>query len=129
LIRQKILEMDRKSAYSSTFQKYILLVWAAAIMWIYIGNIINFHQHHIWGKQLLPVAAATSRSKEKSLARGNDVQHSQLFKLSDPEIINIPDHRLSNPEIEVVPSSKPDVSRVHMVPIIGDHSLRAPPVA
>ena len=49
----------------SAFRKFILIGWALAVVWIYIGNLVNFHQHRIWGKQLIPVAAYTTRAKEK----------------------------------------------------------------
>jgi len=49
------------------FQKYLVVCLAFSVLWIYIGNIINFHQHRIWGKQLLPVASYVTRSKEKNL--------------------------------------------------------------
>jgi hypothetical protein len=61
--------MDHLPGIVTKFQKRIILVWAIAIMWIYIGNIINFHQHHIWGKQLIPVAYTSNRSKEKSIIK------------------------------------------------------------
>jgi hypothetical protein len=61
--------MDHLSDLNSKFYKRILIVWAIAILWIYVGNIINFHQHHIWGKQLIPVACSSSRSKEKSIIK------------------------------------------------------------
>lgn len=46
----------------------LLVGWAFAIFWLYIGNLVNFHQHKIWGKQLLPIACTTNRSKEKETA-------------------------------------------------------------
>jgi len=46
-------------------RKFILLGWALAVVWIYIGTLVNFHQHRIWGKQLIPVAAYSTRAKEK----------------------------------------------------------------
>jgi hypothetical protein len=61
--------MDHLSDRLSKFQRRIILLWAIAVMWIYIGNIINFHQHHIWGKQLIPVACTSNRSKEKSIIK------------------------------------------------------------
>jgi hypothetical protein len=61
--------MDHLSDSHSKFQRRIILLWAIAVMWIYIGNIINFHQHHIWGKQLIPVACTSNRSKEKSIIK------------------------------------------------------------
>jgi hypothetical protein len=61
--------MDHISDKIKTFHKRVLFVWAIAILWMYIGNIINFHQYHIWGKQLIPVACSSSRSKEKSIIK------------------------------------------------------------
>lgn len=50
---------------TSVFRKLILLGWALAIVWIYLGNLVNFHQNRIWGKQLIPVACYSTRAKEK----------------------------------------------------------------
>jgi hypothetical protein len=33
-----------------------------------MGNLVNFHQHHIWGKQLIPVACSSTRYKEEDTA-------------------------------------------------------------
>jgi len=63
------LKMDHISDTGKLFHKRVLLVWAVAILWMYIGNIINFHQYHIWGKQLIPVACTSTRSKEKSIIK------------------------------------------------------------
>lgn len=49
----------------SVIRKLVLIGWALAVVWIYIGNLVNFHQHRIWGKQLIPVAAYSTRAKEK----------------------------------------------------------------
>jgi hypothetical protein len=51
--------------FLSVLRKLILIGWALAVVWIYIGNLVNFHQHRIWGKQLIPVAAYSTRAKEK----------------------------------------------------------------
>ncbi len=64
--------MDKLNGMSAKSVKRILLVWVFAMMWMYVGNIINFHQHHIWGKQLIPVALTSNRSKEKSLVKYQD---------------------------------------------------------
>ena len=50
---------------TSVLRKTILIGWALAVLWIYLGNLVNFHQHHIWGKQLIPVACSSTRIKEK----------------------------------------------------------------
>jgi len=53
---------------TTLLRKVLLLGWAFAVIWIYIGNLINFHQHHIWGKQLMPVECSSTRVKEKDAA-------------------------------------------------------------
>ena len=50
-----------------TSRKRLVLLWAFAIGWFYLGSLINFHQHHIWGKSLIPQINACSRNKGKSL--------------------------------------------------------------
>lgn len=72
MIHQIKGSMGKFSRFTLASRKHIALMWAVAVMWIYLGNIINFHQHHIWGKQLIPVAATSQRSKEKLLS----IQHS-----------------------------------------------------
>jgi hypothetical protein len=52
---------------SATWKKVALFVWAAAILWIYIGSLVNFHQHKIWGRPLLPQLLFAKRDKEKHL--------------------------------------------------------------
>lgn len=47
------------------FRKLILLGWAFVVVWIYMGNLVNFHQNRIWGKQLIPLACYSTRAKEK----------------------------------------------------------------
>ncbi len=52
----------------SLLRKFILIGWALAVIWIYLGNLVNFHQNRIWGKQLIPVACSSTRVKEKDAA-------------------------------------------------------------
>jgi len=53
---------------SSVLRKMLLIGWAFAVLWIYVGNLVNFHQNRIWGKQLIPVAYSSTRVKEKDAA-------------------------------------------------------------
>lgn len=54
-------------------QKHLLLIWAFAIGWFYLGSLINFHQHHIWGKQMIPQVNSSTRNKSKTApGLGND---------------------------------------------------------
>jgi hypothetical protein len=50
-----------------TIKNTFLIFWAAAVLFICIGSLINFHQHKIWGKPLLPQLLYAKRDKEKSL--------------------------------------------------------------
>jgi hypothetical protein len=57
---------------SATSRKGLILLWVFAIGWFYLGSLINFHQHHIWGKSLIPQINACSRSKGKTLIGDNN---------------------------------------------------------
>ena len=55
----------------------VLSLWAVAILWICIGTLVNFHQHKIWGKPLLPELLYAKRDKEQTV---------DLVKLIKPDI-------------------------------------------
>ncbi len=46
-------------------RKYLSVVIAATVLWIFLGSLINFHQHRIWGKQLIEEAAPVIKPKDK----------------------------------------------------------------
>ena len=60
--------MNHPRKISSLLRKTLLIGWAVAVVWIYMGNLVNFHQHKIWGKQLMPVECSSTRVKEKDAA-------------------------------------------------------------
>lgn len=60
--------MTAKRFFTSKMRNLFLVGWAIAMIWMSLGNLVNFHQHRIWGKQLLSVACTTTRSKEKESA-------------------------------------------------------------
>ncbi|MEI6900312.1 MAG: hypothetical protein WCL00_10575 [Bacteroidota bacterium] len=45
-------------------KRTFLILWASAVFFICAGTLINFHQHKIWGKPLLPQLLYTKRDKE-----------------------------------------------------------------
>ncbi len=53
---------------TSLLRKTLLIGWALAVIWVYMGNLVNFHQNRIWGKQLMPVECSSTRVKEKDAA-------------------------------------------------------------
>jgi hypothetical protein len=88
---------------STASQKRLLLLWAFTIVWFYLGSLINFHQHHIWGKSLIPQISACSRNKSKTApgisndetvgfhSAANDfistTQHSVGFAFNEPTFV------------------------------------------
>jgi hypothetical protein len=64
--RNHELIMGSIKSTTSVLRKAILIGWAVAVVWIYMGNLVNFHQHHIWGKQLIPVACSSTRYKDEN---------------------------------------------------------------
>jgi len=61
-------KMSRLRKITLLLRKTLLLGWALAVIWIYLGNLLNFHLHKIWGKQLMPVECSSTRVKEKDAA-------------------------------------------------------------
>jgi len=64
-LNQKII-MGYLRSTTTFLRKAILIGWAVAVVWIYLGNLVNFHQNRIWGKQLIPVACSSTRYKEEN---------------------------------------------------------------
>jgi len=90
----------------SILRKAILIGWAVAVVWIYLGNLVNFHQHHIWGKQLIPVACSSTRYKEEDTASlvKND-SNSKNFDSGLHFIFTTPGQQISDiPYFEIVSS-------------------------
>jgi len=73
--------MNYLRSSKSLLRKAILIGWAVAVVWIYLGNLVNFHQHHIWGKQLIPVAYSSTRYKDENSA--SVVKHDNFSKCFD----------------------------------------------
>ena len=67
---------------TSKILKSFLYIWAAAILWIYVGSLVNFHQHKIWGKALLPQLLYAKRDKEHT------IDYNKLIKPDPPKDIN-----------------------------------------
>ncbi len=116
---------------TSVLRKAIIIGWAVAVVWIYLGNLINFHQHHIWGKQLIPVACSSTRYKDEnsvSLAKG-DI-NSKSFNSS----IHFD---FASPVYQVSIISYPEIVSFHLIipdaPVLQQgilaFSLRGPPSA
>mgnify|MGYP001386817985 FL=1 len=60
--------MKQVRKITNLLRKALLIGWAVAVIWIYLGNLVNFHLYRIWGKQLMPVECSSTRVKEKDTA-------------------------------------------------------------
>ncbi|NTW26095.1 MAG: hypothetical protein HGA37_15460 [Lentimicrobium sp.] len=45
------------------FYRIAILATAFFVFWIYLGSIINFHQHHIFGRSLMPQGILSKREE------------------------------------------------------------------
>ena len=121
--------MDQITGSTTKFGKRILLVWVFAIMWIYVGNIINFHQHHIWGKQLIPVAFTSNRSKGKSIIQYQDNSTQLSFGSHDIAFISGPALSIEHPVPGCLARISDHPPFISVPPSLACMGLRAPPTA
>lgn len=113
---------------SNTFRKYLAIAWAIAIIWVYFGSLINFHQHQIWKKQLNPTfAAAFKREKAKTAAYTTNSDMASVppvmvsdLPANDFNVVAIALHPLT-----VLHALNQDLPTLAYDP--GSSSLRAPP--
>lgn len=113
------------------FRVFLLTGWAFAVLWVHFGNIINFHQHRIWGKQLLPVAVTNTRCKDKESA--SLVKSGNGYKSSDISLhfdFIIPERAVqplifSGNRFNI--NTLPDIPICNMYVFV--HGMRGPPVA
>lgn len=116
-----------------TRRKVFILFWAASICWMYVGLLVNFHQHKIWGKELIPQFYFYKRgvdkpfktwsvSKKSADHAGESYDHFD-FSLTGSTQVHPVDPVLVC-TIPVVPGETPCLSADNRVP-----GLRGPPVA
>lgn len=129
LIQEQIMGYLRST--KSLLRKTILIGWALAVVWIYLGNLVNFHQHHIWGKQLIPIACSSTRSKEKDAAafvkndrdsKSFDSGYHYNFVSPDQLVLDIPYYEIVTSRLNLS-----DTPVLHQG--IQAFSLRGPPSA
>lgn len=80
------------SSGKSITRKFILIGWACLVIWLYLGNLVNFHQYRIWGKQLIPIACSSTRVKDKdSVSFVKNGKSDRLFSLEQQFDFTTPD--------------------------------------
>lgn len=105
--------------------KIAILATAFVVFWIYLGSIINFHQHHIFGRTLMTQGILCKR--EETIQASVDmpvflVQHNSVGDISEmvlPTPAPIIVSEISGMDNETASKAE--------IPLF--YGLRAPPVA
>ena len=96
-----------------------------------MGNLVNFHLHHIWGKQLIPVACSSTRYKEEDSASvvKNDNKAKTFYSGLHFDFAS-PDQQISyNSFLEVVSFQPNSFDSAVLQQGIQAFSFRGPPIA
>ena len=48
--------------------KGLIISWALAVFYLHLGSLVNFHQHHLWKKFLIPTVIAAKKEKKEESA-------------------------------------------------------------
>ncbi|HLO90765.1 MAG: hypothetical protein ACM3ME_09045 [Chloroflexota bacterium] len=123
----------RKISYSlKLLQKGFIILWASAILWFYLGNLVNFHQNRIWGKYLIPACFTHSSVNNKdfgaSLTSVND-SFSSLLKIDLNAVSNITEVLITPVEFNNNCIPFPEEIRAEYSVKLKGILLRGPPVA
>jgi hypothetical protein len=116
--------MNRRTIIEKTM-RIAILATAFFVFWIYLGSIINFHQHHIFGRSLMPQGILAKR--EESIQVSHDLP---FYLIHFTASFDHPEQLLPEPTSILIETE----SGVTNYSIPGSviqyfHGLRAPPVA
>lgn len=114
-----------RNSFSRKMSRIAILATAFFVFWIYLGSIINFHQHHIFGRTLMPQGVLCKREDTAPVA-----DELPAFVL----------HFTSGAVQAETKVPEPSVKRINAVAVAVDplvsgsgipdfHGLRAPPAA
>ncbi len=107
------------------FYRIAILATAFFVFWIYLGSIINFHQHHIFGRSLMPQGVLAKR--EESFQVSHDLPVYQVLFTASCEHTEqlLPESTWM--VIEAVSGVVTNLAPKSGIPLF--HGLRAPPLA
>lgn len=116
--------MNRKTIIEKTM-RIAILATAFFVFWIYLGSIINFHQHHIFGRSLMPQGILAKR--EETIQVSLDLP---FYLMHFTASVDHPEQLLPEPSLFLVEAASGVADRsVTGIVIQYFHGLRAPPVA
>lgn len=124
--------MKRNYKINQLLQKGFLILWATAIFWFYLGNLVNFHQNRIWGKYLIPSCYTHSSVNKKDFGSLLNTDHdsfSSYLNIEFEGINQFPSLQAESPVLTVIYTITvtDDVSDYPLV--TGTINLRGPPAA
>jgi hypothetical protein len=116
--------MNRRTIIEKTM-RIAILATAFFVFWIYLGSIINFHQHHIFGRSLMPQGILAKR--EETIQVSPDLP---FFLMHFTASCEHPEQLLLEPSLFLVETASGVVNySVTGIVIQHFHGLRAPPLA
>lgn len=126
--RRKLRKLEH---IGSVLSKGFVILWATAIFWFYLGNLINFHQNRIWGKFLIPACFTHSSVNNKDFGT---LQHTGLDSFSTPgfdlEGINDLDCTVSVGVFRITQLTQNTINETAKYRlVVAGFSFRGPPVA
>jgi len=112
-----------KSVYTRRAGKVAVLATAFLVFWIYLGSLINFHQHHIWGRNLIPSGILSKR--EETITVAQDLPSVDF--LQSPDLNTQECEFLLKPQFSghSLPEYYPQSFSISGIPAA--HGLRGPP--
>ncbi|KAF5061974.1 hypothetical protein DSECCO2_309770 [anaerobic digester metagenome] len=113
----------KKSAFRKGAGKFAILATAFFVFWIYLGSLINFHQHHIWGRNLIPNGILSKR--EETITVAQDLPSVDF--LQSPDLNTQECEFLLKPQFsgQSLPEYCPQSFSISGIPAA--HGLRGPP--
>ena len=115
--------MNRRTITGNTL-KLATLATAFFVFWIYLGSIINFHQHHIFGRTLMPQGVLAKR-EEKQISADLPVISFSLDSCESQQLVLLPEPMVFHINTGAVTLQ----SILSEGESLSGHGLRAPPAA
>lgn len=115
--------MNRRTITGNTL-KLATLATAFFVFWIYLGSIINFHQHHIFGRTLMPQGVLAKR-EEKQISADLPVISFSLDSCESQQQVLLPEPMVFHINTGAVTLQ----SILSEGESLSGHGLRAPPAA
>ncbi len=108
-----------------------IVLWATAIFWFYLGNLINFHQNRIWGKILIPACFTHSSVNNKDFGSLLNSDHDSFSSLFELDFNAIADNQIVSTEPVVAYSifiANSYTESLYESTVIDNNRLRGPPL-